>query len=151
TYSSGNVRFNSSTHGMDPDRKEMRAFLVVGGPSVIPGKREWITFFVLIIPSICIVILFMIYACKHTILSENQSWAWSQKGYRPLVMNTVDMERVIAPAERPPKNLFNRLTGGGPNSKMVTTTGRAAHGFRPIRVTGWAARQIRLSGASKTG
>ncbi|KAL6738558.1 hypothetical protein Aduo_012097 [Ancylostoma duodenale] len=144
TYSSGNVRFNSSTHGMDPDRKEMRAFLVVGGPSVIPGKRisdipdnidlyafmcyllgvstapnnssmtvlskalqvnqfvlhtsgmlfEWITFFVLIIPSICIVILFMIYACKHTILSENQSWAWSQKGYRPLVTNTVDMERV---------------------------------------------------------
>ncbi|EPB69709.1 methyltransferase domain protein [Ancylostoma ceylanicum] len=93
TYSSGNVKFNSSTHGMDPDRKEMRAFLVVGGPSIIPGKREWITFFVLIIPSICVVVLFMIYACKHTILTENQGWAWSQKGYRPLLMNTVDIER----------------------------------------------------------
>ncbi|KHJ92994.1 methyltransferase domain protein, partial [Oesophagostomum dentatum] len=144
TYSPGKYRFNSSTHGMDPDRKEMRALLVIGGPSVLSGKRveaipeniglypfmcyildvpaaphnasmeflseslrvnqivlhttgmlfEWITFFVLIIPSACVVILFMIYACRHTILAENPTWAWTQKGYRPLVMNPVDIERM---------------------------------------------------------
>ncbi|VDM66663.1 unnamed protein product, partial [Strongylus vulgaris] len=146
TYAPGNVKFNSSTHGMDPGRKEMRAFLVIGGPSVISGKRyeeipenidlyqfmchvlgvppapsnsslvilskalranqiilqtpgmlfESVAFFVLIIPSACVVILFMIYACRHTILNDNFTWVWSQKGYRPLNMNTIDVEQNIA-------------------------------------------------------
>ncbi|CAJ0602265.1 unnamed protein product [Cylicocyclus nassatus] len=144
TYAPGNVKFNSSTHGMDPDRKEMRAFLIIGGPSVLSGQRfeeipenidlygfmchlldidpapsnssleilskvlrttkqislsvpgmtfESSAFFVLIIPSACAVMMFMVYACRRTIMSENSDWTWSQKGYRPLIMNTVDAEQ----------------------------------------------------------
>ncbi|KAK6049284.1 hypothetical protein COOONC_13210, partial [Cooperia oncophora] len=39
TYAPGNIKFNSSSHGMDPDRWEMRAMLVMGGPSIVPGKK----------------------------------------------------------------------------------------------------------------
>lgn len=39
TYAPGKIKFNSSSHGMDPDRSEMRAMLVVGGPSAASGKE----------------------------------------------------------------------------------------------------------------
>ncbi|KAJ1359567.1 hypothetical protein KIN20_018332 [Parelaphostrongylus tenuis] len=39
TYAPGKRKYNSSAHGMDPDRKEMRALLVVGGPSVVPRRQ----------------------------------------------------------------------------------------------------------------
>lgn len=29
----GTLKFNSSTHGQDPDRPEMRAFLIMRGPA----------------------------------------------------------------------------------------------------------------------
>ncbi|PIO57334.1 hypothetical protein TELCIR_21259 [Teladorsagia circumcincta] len=144
TYAPGNIKFNSSSHGMDPDRWEMRAMLAIGGPSVVPGKKitdipdnidlyslmcyllgieeaskistisvvfqalktgslpqistasfsESIAFTFLIIPSACIVVLFMVYVCRHTVLSDNPSWMWRQGGYRPLHMDIFDAERV---------------------------------------------------------
>ncbi|KAK6029132.1 methyltransferase domain protein [Ostertagia ostertagi] len=142
TYAPGNIKFNSSSHGMDPDRWEMRAMLTIGGPSVVPGKKitdipenielhslmsyllaieelniptmsvvsqalkaadlpqistasfsESIAFTFLIIPSACIVVLFLVYICRHTVLSDNPSWMWRQGGYRPLHMDIFDAER----------------------------------------------------------
>ncbi|VDL78003.1 unnamed protein product [Nippostrongylus brasiliensis] len=142
TYGSGKVKFNSSTHGMDPDREEMRAILVVGGPSIAPGEKimeipqnidlyalmcfllaispspnnstmtlvskallkkttefhpgaftESFAFIFLIVPAICIVMLFMVYICRHTVLSDNPSWMLNEAGYRPLHMDIFDPER----------------------------------------------------------
>ncbi|VDO78017.1 unnamed protein product [Heligmosomoides polygyrus] len=143
TYAPGKIKFNSSSHGMDPDRSEMRAMLVVGGPSAASGKEiteipknidlyslmcyllavppspnnstmsvvsqalsskssivqpsvisESIAFIFVIFPAVCIVLLFMIYTCRHTVLSDNPNWMWSQGGYRPLHMDVFDPERV---------------------------------------------------------
>ncbi|KAK5983618.1 hypothetical protein GCK32_004167 [Trichostrongylus colubriformis] len=147
TYGPGKIKFNSSSHGMDPDRWEMRAMLAMGGPSFIPGKKitdipnnidlhslmcyllaieaapnnagmsvvsqailvkttglphvdtsfsESLAFTFLIIPSACIVVLFMVYICRNTVLSDNPKWMWTRGQYRPLHMDIFDAERLFS-------------------------------------------------------
>ncbi|KAK6038176.1 hypothetical protein COOONC_24319, partial [Cooperia oncophora] len=63
-------------------------------PLMTSSFTESVAFTFLIIPSACIVVLFMVYICRHTVLSDNPSWMWNQGGYRPLHMDRFDAERV---------------------------------------------------------
>ncbi|CAI5448452.1 unnamed protein product [Caenorhabditis angaria] len=137
----GTRKFNSSTHGMDPNFSEMRAFLVMRGPAFsenftiadIPenvdlyglmchvlditpspnnGSMEIVKralkenrymqtsihgfafnaitdsmgFMFILLPSMCIVILFFVYGCRHTVMKKDPNWGRSDnsQGYRPL-------------------------------------------------------------------
>ncbi|CAB3405801.1 unnamed protein product [Caenorhabditis bovis] len=136
----GTTKFNSSTHGMDPDRPEMRAFLIMNGPAfsenftiadipenidlyglmchvlnITPSENDGsmgivkralrenrylspihgymfigivdsMSFLFILVPSMCIVILFLIYGCRHTVMKNDPNWGRSEHshGYRPL-------------------------------------------------------------------
>uniref|UniRef100_A0A0K0DIE8 Bis(5'-adenosyl)-triphosphatase n=1 Tax=Angiostrongylus cantonensis TaxID=6313 RepID=A0A0K0DIE8_ANGCA len=106
TYAPRKARYNSSTHGMDPDRKEMRAVLVVGGPSIMSGRKACLlvfleyhdsgTFMFLVMTTSFILMVFVIYACRYSILTEQPVWVWGQKGYRPLKTDLCSAEQSMS-------------------------------------------------------
>ncbi|CAD6191342.1 unnamed protein product [Caenorhabditis auriculariae] len=172
----GTVRFNSSTHGMDPDRPEMRAILAMNGPlfaskiaideipenidlyllmcnvlnitpSLNDGSFEIIGkalraydrsnvrhgtgylmvtdtmgFLFVLAPSMCIVILFLVYGCRRTVLKGDISWGRTDavQGYRPL-QNESAADFDVEESRAPSNNRFSNL--GQINSGAVSMSG----------------------------
>uniref|UniRef100_A0A1I7XF78 Bis(5'-adenosyl)-triphosphatase n=1 Tax=Heterorhabditis bacteriophora TaxID=37862 RepID=A0A1I7XF78_HETBA len=50
-------------------------------------------FLAFLLPSMCVVILFLMYGCRHTILKDDPNWAGNQNGYRPLQMEAVAINK----------------------------------------------------------
>ncbi|CAI4223865.1 unnamed protein product [Auanema sp. JU1783] len=146
----GIMRFNASSHGMHPSNPEMRAILVMNGPSFhsnfkinevpenidlypllckllnltpkpnngsldvigkslkaeestnsfsvdIPREINYsvladnIGFFIFIVPPTLLVLAFLAYGCKHTIMKNDPEWARASGGYRPLFTEGNDL------------------------------------------------------------
>lgn len=145
----GTKVFNSSTHGMDPRQKDMRALLVMNGPAFVNEKKifeipqnidlyplvchilgvtaapnngslnivgqslkkldnfmnrsaifdmftDTLGFFVIVLPSICIVFLFFIYGCRHTVMKDDPNWSRPDvvRGYSRLAIGVEEGESV---------------------------------------------------------